>query len=112
VVVGTVTVYDEEERPFQSMIDQGRYYVSGIPEGPIKIIVISEDPNKSNLPPGAPKREGSKPRVKGGKAGEEDSIKPIEGWFKIPNKYADPKKTPLKMTLKPGDNDYDINLVD
>src|SRR5262245_32918211 len=62
VVVGTVTVYDEEERPFQSMIDQGRYYVSGIPEGPIKIIVISEDPNKSNLPPGAPKRAGSKPR--------------------------------------------------
>lgn len=115
LVVATVTVFDEDQRPFQATVKDGTYSVEGIPEGPITVIVVSGNPAKSGKgPPNAKKRPGAKPLPGETKddPGEEKQVEPPPGWFAIPKKYADVTTTPLKFPLKPGDNDYPINLVD
>jgi hypothetical protein len=107
VVTGTVTVYDADKKAYQGSIDQGKYSVKGIPQGVVTVVVVSADPGpaKGEKLPGKD-RPGREKRPT-----PEDQV-PITGWFALPKKYEDPATSPLKTTIGPGSNSFDISLTD
>jgi hypothetical protein len=74
----------------------GTYTVEGLAAGPAKIAVISLDPSESQ----------SKMRKKDAKAPKVEK----EGWFSLPEKYADPDKSGLTFDVRRGPNSHDIAM--
>ena len=114
VVSGTVTVYDAQTRAYQGTIADGRYQVANVPEGAVTIIVVSKNPAQTATRPGpadVPGKGGGKDDPKGGGGGPAMTPPPT-GWFALPKNYEDASTSPLKTTVKAGENPYDLTLID
>lgn len=81
----------------------GRYKAPGVPVGPVKATVYSPNPKEeaSEIRSHAKDR----PDVEAAAGGADPKT-----WVALPDKYADPTKTDLSYTIKPGANDLNIEL--
>lgn len=110
VNTGTVTIFDDQNRPYQGPIQNGQYSVSGIPAGPVQLIVVSQNPVVAvAAPPPRPGEKGGRPAKP-----PQDGQAPADasGWFAIPKKYEDMKTSNLKTEVKSGPNTYNLDLKD
>lgn len=126
VVWGTVTIIDKNGEYHQADIDlQGNYELNDIPKGPVKIAVVSPNPDpqaqKARGRPGAGRpgaggkgEQFEDPREKfmAGKAPAEDPRpKPPPGaWFPIPDKYNSPEESGLTGDVNDSDTTLNIDL--
>lgn len=82
--------------------------------GEHKVVVLAVDPGAVAEPaPDVAKVEIIGPSPSGGPPPSSKS-KAVKFKFKslVPEKYGDPETTPLVQTVKPGDNNFDIELTD
>ena len=94
---GSVSAVGGDGIPRSGFIsDDGRYRVADLPAGPVKLAVTSPDPAK---PPARP-----------GKTGEPPAKASRDGWFPIPDKYADFATSGLSADIRSGTNSLDLNL--
>ncbi len=92
---GKVIVIDQNgDSRFGVIKPDGKYQVTGLHPGPVKIVVYNLIPSVA-----AP---GDKP------TGRNMPLPP--GWFAIPEKYSDQDLTDLEFTLEAGANAHDIDL--
>jgi hypothetical protein len=105
LVFGTVVMQGPDGLAIPGTINpDGTYRVVGVAPGKVLIGVVSRDPG----PPSA-----AKGRVSGKTSREGEEAGPgaeRSKWFPIPPKYEDHTKSGLTTTLKPGPNQYDIDL--
>ena len=96
---GTVSFLDSSNQWLASSpITKGKYTIKGkVPVGPVKITVTT---------PGSSKTGGRPPNVKAkNKLGE-----PFPQVIPIPAKYSSADSSGLTYTVKPGENNFDIDL--
>ncbi len=108
---GRVSLYDSDNHGYNGDINEdGTYRITNVPSGEVKMTV---DTSSFKPPPNGPRGTASQPQggpqppgmaYKG--AGGNDPARYVE----IPPIYADPGKTPLKFTVKAGDNTYDPEI--
>ncbi len=115
---GTVMVLGSDQIPHYGEIkEDGTYTVPGVPRGPARITVSSPNPNETETAD-----DPAGPRGMGGRGGSRQKAQPRraptsslseaakKGWFAIPDKYADPARTPLTLEVKAGQNTHPIEL--
>lgn len=83
-----------KQRYIGAIEPDGTYTILDVPQGKMKVGVISRDPSKASEP----------------KKGE--TAPPVEGWFPIPNKYETPGGTDLSCDVTGAQVTYDIDLED
>ncbi|MCI0458008.1 MAG: hypothetical protein L0Z62_13675 [Gemmataceae bacterium] len=107
LAMGNVMVIGSDGKPYYSPIgEDGSYRVTGIPPGEAKIVVSSPDPKLVEL--GASR---GKERDGGEERKSEPQPKSDRGkWIEIPKKYEGADTTDLKVTIRTGDNPFDITL--
>lgn len=111
VKVGTVTAYDDKDMPYQGTITEGKYEIKGIPEGTVKLIVLSPDPNIS----GRDVIEAGRGRPKREARPEDPAEQPapkVVGWFKLPKKYETKESSGLTASIRGKTNTQDLTLTD
>jgi hypothetical protein len=105
IVFGTVVVQGADGLQIPGTINpDGTYRVTGIAAGKALVGVVSRDPGPTAAPKG---------RVSGKTSRDaEDGPGPADRprWFALPQKYEDPSRSGLTTTLRPGANQYDIEL--
>ncbi len=119
VIWGTVTFIGKDGVARPGMITlEGTYKVNGVPVGPAKILVSSEDPRasgggvKANVSPRQRAGDGTRPPPPGEATETPPEVPEAvkKSWFPISEKYSSPDKTPLSTTVNKGENTYDIIL--
>jgi hypothetical protein len=130
VVWGSVTLVDSSGAYHQSLIDlNGNYEIANVPAGPVKIAVVSPNPDPAShggdpggrggpRPKGGPGSRGgtNDPREKflaqkGIQKAEDDRPRPpAAAWFPIDRKFADPNTSGLTGEVKPGATELSIDL--
>jgi hypothetical protein len=80
-----------------------------MPSGDMVVTVETESANKNKKVLGA---YGAKMSKMMGPIPESARSLPQVKYIKIPARYADPKTSPLKVTLKDGKNNIDFDLTD
>ena len=93
---GSVSVVGSDGLPKTAAIVDGRYEVKGVPAGAVKLAVSSPDPVKSR--PRSRNKDEPPPKVS------------ADGWFPIPDRYADFNTSELATSLAAGPNAFDIDL--
>jgi hypothetical protein len=113
---GTVMILGSDQIPHYGEIkEDGTYAVGGVPPGPARVTVTSPNPNETADDPSGPRGMGGRGRAPAGLPSRSPppsnlSESAKKGWFAIPDKYADPAKTPLTVEIKGGHNAYPIEL--
>lgn len=105
VVMGTVVAMADDGSAHTSAIDaQGRYAITGLPAGRIRLGVISRDPVKHQL-------KQTKMIAKTDRLTEADrgQMSGGQGWFAIPVKYEDPFNAGLEVTIN-GERSFNIEM--
>jgi hypothetical protein len=98
---GRVTFYDAEGKVArQSGIRDGKYTITDFPPGEATITVQTPRPAGKAIAP-----KGLKVSASGGQAGAA-AAEPVA----IPSKYGKRQDTPLRYTVKPGEQSHDITL--
>lgn len=98
VTSGMVTVVDADGVPHGASIQpDGKYRVTDVPAGPVRVAVTSPDP-----------------RIAAAEARGEGATPPpaTAAWRPIPERYADAATSGLTFTVKRGDNVFPIELTD
>lgn len=97
VVSGTVSMIASDDIQYSGSISpDGTYSISGVPNGPVRILVSS--PNSNAVKPGGPPpTSGTQGDIEGAPA--QPAAKPGE-WTELPGKYADPAQSGLTGTVK------------
>jgi hypothetical protein len=108
VPAGTVRFHSQDAGSVTCQLDvDGSYSSTDVPAKEMTVTVETESAKPTDTPANqARKQSGSAPPPPGS-----EKSKPLE-YVKIPEKYAKTKDTPLKTTLKPGKNTYNIELTD
>jgi hypothetical protein len=111
LTTGSITFIAPNIPPIVARIEpDGSYVAKNVPAGDVVITIMSLDPaavskvqgkSASDLPPEAP-RNSSNQRDR------PDNT----GWFAIPVKYSHAGSSDLKLSVKPGANDYPVQLTD
>jgi hypothetical protein len=101
---GLITFLPENTKRgiFNAAIVDGKYEVSGVPIGFAKVVIIpGMDPpgTGGNPPDGNDRAPATAPSKK------EDFA------TSVPARYHDAATSGLELTVKPGQNDYDVNLT-
>jgi hypothetical protein len=100
---GLVTFMPENAKRgiFNAAIIEGKYEISGVPTGLAKIVIIPgmEPPATGDNPDG---NDGARPAA---------ATKQEDLATSVPAKYHDAATSGLELTVKPGRNDYDLNLT-
>ncbi|MFQ3592330.1 MAG: carboxypeptidase-like regulatory domain-containing protein [Gemmataceae bacterium] len=117
VVSGSVTAVGSDNIPHGAPIGaDGRYRLSGLPLGDVKLLVSSPNPAGRNQGrPEAGKGGGRGGRGKEGRQPPPSETPPLDPevvkkWFPISEDYGDLAKTTLRATVKPGSTTHDIEL--
>jgi hypothetical protein len=113
VKFGTVTVFGGDGVPKYGVIDRsGKYSISDITGGDIKLTVESPHPREVAATPREPIKRPDAP--KGGVARPEQGTgvdpEDVKNWFAIPSKYGFADKSGLTFTLRSGANTHNIEL--
>src|SRR4051794_31559093 len=96
VVFRTGLVIGPDRLPRQANVAQdGSYSIQDIPPGDVKVAVTSTDPR--SLSKKILRREGVDPKL-------DPNFDKIQGWFPIPEPYADVATSGLTYTLSRGNN--------
>lgn len=100
VVNGSLPVY----APLKS---DGSYEATGVPVGEAIVLVIN--------PPPSPEAVGEDDLAKAENQAKQTeaarrAAREATGWFPTPPKYGDVQTTPLRNTVQPGENTYDVEL--
>ncbi|HEV3203014.1 MAG TPA: hypothetical protein VGY77_01465 [Gemmataceae bacterium] len=102
---GLVTFLPENTKKgvFNAAIIEGKYEVSGVPVGLAKVVIIPalDPPGTGENPP-----EGNDGMVRPAVAPKHDDFATT-----VPAKYQDAATSSLELTVKSGQNDYDVNLT-
>ena len=114
VVSGSVTAVGSDNIPHGTLIGpDGRYRLSGLPVGEVKLLVSSPNPAQKNKGRADAGQAGS--RGGEGRRPPAADVPPpdpeiVKKWFPISEDYSDLAKTPLRATVKPGSTTHDIEL--
>jgi hypothetical protein len=119
VTGGTIKFYSEEENvAYGCQIESdGTYQITDIPVGELTVTVETEHLNPTKAPPDYGKKGNADyaARVaaeKGMGAPIAAKGEPKEKYVKIPSKYANPKTSPLTVTIEKGRQVKPIELTD
>jgi hypothetical protein len=117
---GLVRFHAPDGTAYESPIaPDGVYTAADLPTGEMTVTVDTEtiNPNpgtkSSSKTAGKKKMEEARKKMTGGREAPPGYPPgPGDRYVDIPDKYADPKTSPLKTTLKKGSQKYDITLTD
>jgi len=113
---GNMRLYAADGSSYDAIISSdGTYSSTNAPTGEVVVTVETESINPHKT---APKSAEAQMRMKAmdmssrrpGSQGPE--VKPTDNYIKIPEKYSNPKTSPLTLTLKNGRQVHDIDLTD
>jgi hypothetical protein len=122
--VGTITFLDDNKQVVGSApITEGKYALSKVPAGPVKIVVTTPRANlkgwtpreKKSLPKSKQLKEEGKPPPtdsEGTKDQSPDAHGKGDGVdsASLPEKYGNPDESGLTYTVKPGSQEHNIEL--
>ena len=111
VKAGTMQFHTADGVPYSAQIaPDGTYTATDLPTGEMVVTVETEsiNPNKA-APKGGDAARRMKMQVQQPAPGTTTAG---DLYVKIPRKYADPKSSPLKVTLERGRQTYDFTLTD
>ncbi len=112
---GNVTFHSESKGSYNApLLRNGTYEVVDLPAVPMVVTVDTEflNPNKKVPSYGGKKgQEAYMERLAAEKKGGAQIREDADPYTKIPAKYADKTATPLKMTVKAGRQEYNIDLA-
>jgi hypothetical protein len=92
-----------------SEIQKGKYTISGIPVGTVKIMVETFQPPPTNTPPPTKIPGGIPPNIKG--MPEPGTPPPVSGrYVAIPQRYGNLSQSGLSYTVASGQQEHDILL--
>jgi hypothetical protein len=112
IKAGSMNFHSSSGPSFAGVIDlNGTYTATDLPAEEMVVTVETESVNPD---PGKKKgaQQSREAKMGGQKAPPGAGPSPNELYVEIPKKYSDPKTSPLKTTLKRGNNSYDIVLTD
>ncbi len=102
---GIVTFIHPDGRIGQAQIQEdGSYTVSDAPGGDVKVTVVTMKPLPGLPPMFAPKGLGG--------AAKAETVYPAGKYVKIPEKWGDKEKSGLTLTVKRGNQPFDITLTE
>ncbi len=109
VTGGSMQFFPKEGGSYSAVLkSDGTYQATQLPTGEMTVTVETESANKNReMPSYGGKKTMSSPPPPGVKLGGGDNV-----YVKIPHKYADPKTSDLKVTIKSGNNPHDFELKD
>lgn len=116
VASGSISAVGADGIPHGGSIGpDGRYTLTGLPVGEVKITVVSPNPAKSGRADGRGAGARGEGRGKEARAmPKRDDPTPdpeaAKNWFPVPDTYADIARTPLRATVKRGPTAHDIDL--
>jgi hypothetical protein len=113
--VGNVTFVDASSNQAlgSSTIDNGKYAISKVPAGPVKILVTTPPPQTaagSRPPSFMQKMIEKKAKSQGMAAPSDESGGPPTPQVTVPTKYGDPNQSGLTYTVQSGAQQHDIDL--
>lgn len=115
---GTIVFHDAEGKAYSASIQQdGKYELTDIPTGDMKVTVDTEDFNPAKVQPTYGGQRASKMGMSSMPAPPGATPRPTQEdkkaqYVKIPDKYRDANSSGLSATLKKGKNQKDFELTD
>lgn len=111
VIAGSVIFVSADNTALAAVIEpDGTYAVDGIPPGPVKVAVVSQDPAR-----GRSVQAGDKLLHRTGRGKRKGNAMrklpaPTKGWFPLPAEVGDPEKSGLLFVVAPGRATLPIEL--
>lgn len=115
IKAGVMNFYTPEGVAYSAQISKdGTYSATDIPAGELVVTVETESlsPARKGGAEAALRQKMSASMVQQRPGGTGGGTAEPEPYIKIPNKYANPKTSPLTVTTKPGRQVHDIDLTD
>jgi hypothetical protein len=111
VIAGSVFFVGADNAARAGVIEpDGTYAIDGVPPGPVKVAIVSQDPAKGRSiqvgdkvlhRTGRGKRKGNAARK---------PLAPAKGWFPLPAEVGDPERSGLTFLVSPGRATLPIEL--
>jgi hypothetical protein len=118
VTAGVVTFHTEGGGIFNYALGENGYTLADLPEGQMVVTIETESANPNAKKPAANYGKPGDNQADDYRKKMQEMGKVPEGpvntgvYVKIPKKYATKDKSPLKVTLTTGSNEYNIELKD
>ncbi|MBP3954823.1 hypothetical protein J8F10_05945 [Gemmata sp. G18] len=113
IKAGTMAFHTPEGTTYAAQIStDGTYSAADLPEGELVVTVNTEHLNPARKPPAATGRDTEK-RMKMMQSRQQpqgSAVVPDEPYIKIPEKYSNPKTSPLTITLQSGRQVHNFDL--
>jgi len=113
IKAGTMQFHTPQGVAYSAQIStDGTYSATDLPEGELIITVETEHLNPAKKPPVATSKDAEKRKkmMQSREQPQGSAVVPEEPYIKIPEKYSNPKTSPLTVTLKSGRQVHNVDL--